>query len=295
MEKIVKKDDADYPESLRHIGSPPEQLYIKGRWPLPTGSLRDYLAIVGTRRASPAGRQLSYELARAAATAGLMVVSGLAYGIDAAAHEGALSVGGWTAAVMGTGWDIVYPAGHAGLAQRIRGRGALITEFPPGTPSLRQNFPCRNRLISGLSAGVVVIDAAPTSGAMITAKFALEQGREVMAVPGQPGRPLSQGPNWLIKQGGALVENIDDILAALGRLDQVGAVSRKPLPSQLPPGLSEVESAVWLLLQGGPIAVDEIVARTGRTVPQVMAVLLGLRLKSLVREGPGQRFTSSLA
>lgn len=295
MEIIIKIDAPDYPEGLRHISSPPAELYIKGCWPLPAGSLRDHLAIVGTRRASPAGRQLSYDLSRAVVSAGLTVVSGLAYGIDAAAHEGALSAGGWTVAVMGTGWDIVYPSGHADLARRIMERGALITEFPPGTPSRRQNFPQRNRLISGLCAGLVVIDAALTSGAMITAKFALDQGREIMAVPGWPGRPLSQGPNWLIKQGAALVENIDDILTALGRLDQVGKKNRSAVPSQPPPGLNESESSVWMLLRDGPVSVDEIVARTGRPVPQVMTVLLGLRLKNLVREEPGQRFVSSLA
>lgn len=290
---MVSQSDENYPAGLRHIGSPPPLLYVKGCWPLMSRSPENYLAIVGTRRASRDGQKLAYELARASSSRGLVVVSGLAYGIDAAAHNGALSVGGWTVAVMGTGLDQVYPASHASLAQKICGRGFLLTEFPPGTPSLPQNFPRRNRLISGLSAGVIVIDASYKSGAMITAKFAADQGREVMAVPGAPGDPLSEGPNWLIKQGAALVENIDDIWLALGRLEQVSdpkgkSADRPPAP---PPDLSTEELLIWRSLMTGPVCVDEIVAASKIPVAKVAGLLLGFELKGLVQEEPGKKFS----
>ncbi len=204
--------DAAYPPLLAAIADPPNPLYLRGD----AAALRHpHVAIVGSRQATRAGRDTAVRFASALARAGFGVVSGLAYGIDAAAHDGALAADGLTIAALGTGVDICYPARHRALAERIAARGALVSELPPGTPPQRLHFPRRNRIISGLCLGVLVVEASLRSGSLITARLALEQGREVFAVPGPVSSPLSRGCHALIRDGAVLVESADDVLAEL--------------------------------------------------------------------------------
>lgn len=204
-------DDARYPEILRQIEDPPFLLYVKGS----LEEIEPSVAVVGTRAPSHYGRETAYSLARNLSMKGIVIVSGLARGIDTAAHTGALEGEANTIAVLGTGIDITYPPENAGLAERIARKGAVITEYPPGTNPDAGNFPRRNRIISGLSAGVIVVEAAYRSGALITSRFAAEQGKTVMAVPGQVTNIRAQGPHHLIRQGAALVRDADDVIAEI--------------------------------------------------------------------------------
>jgi len=212
---IVTLADAAYPKLLLEIGDPPALLYAVGRLELLE---RAALAVVGSRNATAQGTSNAESFAKALSGAGLTIVSGLALGIDAAAHRGALAGPGSTIAVLGTGIDLTYPARNAGLAARIAQSGLLISEFPLGTPAAAQNFPRRNRLISGLARGCLVVEAALASGSLITARAAVEQGREVFAIPGSIHSPLSKGCHALIKQGAKLVESAEDVLAELGAI-----------------------------------------------------------------------------
>src|SRR5437660_3061358 len=204
--------DERYPAWLRAIHDPPAVLYCDG---LPETGDRQAVAIVGSRRATPYGLRVSEALAGELSVLGFTIVSGFARGIDAAAHGAALAAGGRTIAVLGCGLDVDYPPGHASLRAEIAGSGAVLTEFAPGTPPRATNFPRRNRIISGLALGVVVVEAAEDSGSLITARLALEQGREVFAVPGSIDVPTSRGPHGLLKQGAKLVETVDDIVEEL--------------------------------------------------------------------------------
>ncbi len=281
--RIVALPDPGYPPLLKETPVPPPLLFYKG-------SLDDMtpgaIAIVGSRRASLGGRKLASYLAGELAGRGLIVVSGLARGIDTAAHKGALEAGGRTIAVMGCGIDVMYPPENEGLARGICGLGALITEFPPGTPPLRQNFPRRNRIISGLSLGTVVVEAAGTSGALITAGFALEQNRSVFAVPGAPGIPGSRGTNRLLKQGARLVESVEDILEEIE--PQIAWHERSPASGRSDTGLTAEEQTAMDLLSDKPVHVDEVSRSLGMEAHLTLGLLLTLEAKGLARSMPGK-------
>ncbi|MGE5587541.1 MAG: DNA-processing protein DprA [Clostridia bacterium] len=273
---IVTSSDPGYPERLHTIDHPPPVLYIKGTV-LPSDGFS--LAIVGSRRGSRYGRRAARLLAAEAAVAGLTVVSGMARGIDSEAHRAALEHGGRTIAVLGCGVDVVYPPENAKLAQEIAGNGALVSERSLGTRPLGRNFPARNRIISGLALGVVVVEAGETSGSLITAGFAADQGREVFAVPGDIESPLSRGTHRLIKEGARLVEGIVDVLDELGI--EASCVERRG-PKEAGPSLSAREKRVLGALGFSPASADDIVNETG-LAPRDVAVALGsLELRGLV-------------
>lgn len=278
--EIVAWDDPDYPKALLELGFAPPMLYFVGRRELLN---RPALAIVGSRNASAQGLENARAFARALADAGLTIVSGLALGIDAAAHEGALAGAGATLAVVGTGLDRVYPARHRELAHAIAASGGLLSEFPPGTPPLEMNFPRRNRLISGLSRGVLVVEAALQSGSLITARYAGEQGREVFAIPGSIHSPLARGCHKLIREGAKLVETAQDILEELGM-----AANGPPLQSKDAAPISD--SPVLAALGDGPAGVDTLAARTGLPAGDVTVELTGLELAGIVAPLPGGKW-----
>ena len=316
---VVTLEDERYPELLRYIYDPPFVLYYKGD--IGVFSRLKAIAVVGSRMASIYGRNSARKIARDLAAQGLLVVSGGAAGIDTEAHLGALDAG-LTAAVLGSGIDVVYPRENGGLFDRISGRGAVVSEFPMGTAPDRYNFPRRNRLISGFSYGVVVVEAAKRSGSLITANFAMEQNRDVFAVPGEIGAHFSEGTNNLIKQGGRLVDSALDILEALEferpRPADAPSGQQSPAdPSTTEPSLTEpsstgspdgktdknapdglaalspVESAVMDFLDDGVRTVDTILAEmtaAGYQVKDVESALLMLELKDLIRQEIGKRF-----
>jgi len=286
---LVTIIDADFPPLLRELPDAPIALYVAGDRGL---LARTQLAIVGSRNPTPVGRETAHAFAHTLAQAGLVITSGLARGIDAAAHEGALDAGGLTLAVAGTGLDRVYPAAHRALAHRIVQQGALISEFPPGTPPRPENFPIRNRILSGLSIGVLVVEAAARSGSLISARLAAEQGREVFAIPGSIHSPLSRGCHRLIRQGAKLVETAQDIVEEFGPLAMFNLTSTTR-PS-LPSGATEVaqERFAPLLAQLGhePTLIDTLVERSGLTADAVSSMLLELELKGLVLACAGGRY-----
>jgi DNA processing protein len=286
--RVVTRDDADYPSHLREIYDPPLALYLRG-----TLSERDKLAVgmVGSRRTTLYGqemaRKLSYQLARA----GVTVVSGLARGIDTAAHTGALQAKGRTVAVIGCGIDVVYPPENKKLAEQIVEKGgAVVSEFPFGVKPDRQNFPMRNRIISGWSLGVVVVEANLKSGALITAKQAYEQGREVFAVPGRADSILSRGTNQLIKDGAKLTEDVEDILGEFGYL-----FPREKAEPDTVIELTDLERQVIKAIGDEEVLVDEIIRATGLTSASVSATLLGLEMKRVVKQLPGRQYARNPA
>lgn len=281
--RIITLCDPDYPHMLREIPSPPPILFFRGD--LAAAGLKT-VAIVGSRKASLAGLKIATSLAKDLARLGFTIVSGLARGIDRAAHTGALEAGGATIAVLGSGIDVIYPPEHDKLARSISNSGAVMTELPPGTPPLRQNFPRRNRIISGLSVGTVVVEAGEASGALITAHCALEQNRSVFAVPSTPGYATSVGTNRLLKEGAALVESADDILREI--CPQIGspAPAVRNLFSSL--DLTSEESKVMALLSSAPTHVDEISRGLDLESHQALNVLLALETRGLVRSMPGK-------
>src|SRR6056297_3600998 len=220
---LIRRGDVAYPPLLSEIHDPPEELYVRGR---AEALLQPQVAVVGSRRASSAALRLASQLAGGLSTAGLAVCSGLALGVDGAAHRGALDAGGVSVGVMATGIETIYPRRHAALAAQLLQSGCLLSEFPPGTPPLRENFPRRNRIISGLSLGVLVIEAAPGSGSLITARSALEQGREVFALPWSNLHPGGRGCLQLLRDGAKMVQGVDDVLEELGALYAVQCRSR---------------------------------------------------------------------
>jgi|SRR5437867_10522699 len=282
--------DERYPELLRAIYDPPAVLYCDGS--VEPGD-RQAVAIVGSRQATPYGLRITETLAGELSALGFTILSGFARGIDAAAHRAALAAGGRTIAVLGCGLDVDYPPGHASLHAEIAGSGAVLTEFAPGTPPRATNFPRRNRIISGLALGVVVVEAADDSGSLITARLALEQGREVFAVPGPIDVPTSQGPHGLLKQGATLVETVDDIVEELlPQLDRpLQTLKTEPiaaLPEHV--ALSPSERTVLDVMSREPLHLDDLTERSRLTTPAVAAILLGLELKALVKQLPGQRY-----
>jgi DNA processing protein len=277
---IVTLADAAYPQQLLEIPDPPALLYVLGD---AGRAARRGLAIVGSRNATPQGAADAERFARAFSTAGLTIASGLALGIDAAAHRGALDGTGSTVAVLGCGVDVVYPQRNANLYDAIAARGALVSEFPLGTPPVAANFPRRNRLISGLARGVLVVEAAPASGSLITARLAAEQGREVFAIPGSIHSPLSKGCHALIKQGAKLVESAQDVL------DELGWPAAVAVPA---PASAQAEKPHALLAHLGhdPCNVDTLCQRSGLTPDTVSAMLVELELAGMVAALPGGRY-----
>lgn len=264
--------DAAYPQSLLTISDPPTVLYAQGKVELLNQST---LAIVGSRNATPQGARDALAFARAISDAGVCIASGLALGIDAAAHRGGLAGKGSSLAIMGTGPDLIYPARNRDLAHELAHSGCLVSEFPLGTGSIAGNFPRRNRLISGLSRGVLVVEAAPRSGSLITARFALEQGRDVFAVPGSIHSPLSKGCHALIKQGAKLVESADDVLEELaGVKREAGRDDSNPRDEPLSPLLEVMGFA--------PVTVDQIAQRTGLGAAALSAQLSRLEIEGRV-------------
>lgn len=279
---LVTWADADYPQLLRQIPDPPLAFYLLGQ----RAALRlPQLAVVGSRNPTPAGRENARAFARYLAGAGLGITSGLALGVDGAAHRGALEAGGVTLAVTATGIDRVYPARHRELAHEIAARGALISEYPLGMPPLPQNFPVRNRLISGLALGVLVVEAAVNSGSLITARLATDQGREVFAIPGSIHSPLSRGCHALIRQGAKLVETAQDILEELGSLARAATDT-----DAAPANLSSSLTALLGHLGHDPTSVDQLIERSGLTPEAVSSMLLELELQGLVEAGAGGKY-----
>jgi DNA processing protein len=283
--------DARYPARLLTITDPPPLLYLTGSM---TEADQHALAVVGSRRATPAGRALTEQLSRELATLGFTVVSGLARGVDAAAHRGAIAAKGRTLAVLGCGIDQTYPPEHKQLREAVEAQGAVLSECPVGAPPHSHHFPKRNRIISGLSLGVLVTEAAVESGSLITARLAAEQGREVFAVPGPITSEYSRGPHGLIRQGAKLVEGVDDVLEEL--LPQLDEAMRErlknreaaPIPSQR--ALGPHETMIGALLSWEPIHIDEIIQRTGLSVSDVQATLLALELDGRAKPLPGGQY-----
>ncbi len=286
--RLVTADDPGFPAPLLEISYPPPYLFVKGEARLGAGPA---VALVGTRQASHYGLRMSRRLARELAQAGVTVVSGLARGIDTAAHMGALEAGGPTLAVLGCGLDVVYPPENQELYRKIPTAGALLSEFPLGTPPEARNFPIRNRLISGLAQAVVVVEAAAKSGTYLTVQYALEQGREVMAVPGPADSPTSQGPHRLIQEGAKLVREVGDILAELsGGEGGAGVASRPAGPISSPPAprWPRVDDPLLPLLGAEPLQLEELVSRSRLPAAEVLSRLTLLELQGLIRELPGK-------
>ena len=282
--------DPSYPARLRMIPDPPPLLYVSGTL---TEQDELALAIVGARRATAAGRVLTEELAKDLATAGFTVISGLARGVDAAAHRGALAAGGRTVAVLGCGIDRTYPIEHERLRREIEEQGAVVSELSCGSPPHSAHFPRRNRIISGLSLGVVVTEAAINSGSLITARLAAEQGREVFAVPGFVKEETSHGTNALLKEGASLIEKAHDVIeAVLPQLDVSLRARLSCMPAEMKRGdrFGNEEQLVYDALSYDPLTVDHLVAQTGLPVPLVAASLLSLELRQRVRQLSGQRY-----
>lgn len=280
---LVTLADASYPQSLLDIPNPPPLLYTKGRLELLN---MPSIAVVGSRNASPQGEKNAEEFSAALARQGLCIVSGMALGIDGAAHRGALQAGGATIAVVGTGLDIVYPARHRNLAHQIAEYGLIISEFALGTPSRAQNFPRRNRIISGLSQGCLVVEASLQSGSLITARLAAEQGREVFAIPGSIHSPQAKGCHQLIKQGAKLVDNMQDIVDEMKW--PARATSAAPVADQ--PGDLQQEEPLLEAIGYDPVSMDTLAARSGLTLEHLSAMLLMLELGGKVTALPGGRF-----
>jgi DNA processing protein len=278
--------DSEYPVALQQGLEPPPLLFRLGD-PFQTDD--KMIAIVGTRRCSEPGKRLAQNLAGELAEAGVAVVSGMAEGIDSAAHLGALEAGGRTIAVWGTSLDIVYPKNNRLLAERIVGQGAVYSEYFPGTEPDRAFFPERNRIIAGLSDGVVVVEAGEKSGALITAGYSLDYGRELFAVPGRPGTQKSVGTNQLIKDGACLLTSADDIFRELPRLKgKVAARKFKRLPD-----MTDTEQRVVSQLSDGPLQIDQLSRAVDLSITDVMQLLLALELKGVGKEISGKRYIIS--
>jgi DNA processing protein len=286
-ERIVAIDDARYPRALRHVHDPPPRIHLRGALAAEPRALDvPSIAVVGARDATAYGLAIARDLARGLAEAGIAVVSGLALGIDGAAHRGALDAGGTTFAVAGAGTDVVYPRQHRALHEAILERGVVLSEHPPGTEPRKGHFPRRNRIISGLALGVVVVEATTRSGSLSTARHAVEQGREVFAVPGPVGALRSSGPHALLKGGARLVETVDDILAELPRgvatTPAAGSVDR----AALAPGMMVLIDGI----RAGAATVDALAAGGGGKVAEILENLLALELRGLIVRGPGGRY-----
>lgn len=279
-------DDVQFPGLLGEVSSAPPLLFCRGSV---AALARPQLAIVGSRHASPAGLAVARAFAADLAAAGFVITSGLALGIDAMAHEGALAAGGETVAVLGCGADVVYPRRHMALADRVRAQGCIVTEMPPGTEPLAAHFPQRNRIISGLSLGVLVVEAAVDSGSLITARFAAEQGREVFAIPGSIRSPTSRGCHQLIREGATLVETSAQIMEALAHF-VVPADRQPPGANDQPsvsPTLAADEARLVAAMSPAGSLVDDLVARTGLCAARIATLLNELLLRDVVHALPG--------
>ncbi|HEX9851711.1 MAG TPA: DNA-processing protein DprA [Woeseiaceae bacterium] len=286
---LVHPESPDYPELMRQIPDAPTLLYVAGNCSvlnLPA------LAIVGSRNPTRGGVQNAYEFAKHLGGCGFCIVSGLAQGIDTAAHSGALEGNAMTVAVLGNGIDRVYPAANRELAHRIAAQGALISEFPLGSPPLKEHFPQRNRLISALSLGTLVVEAARQSGSLITARLASEQGREVFAIPGSIHNPMSRGCHKLIRQGAKLVESADDIVNELGSL--AGHLMQNTESANAPTAPAAVDpeyEALLDVLGYDPATADALAQRSGLTIAQVSSMLLILELEGKIETQSGGRYS----
>ncbi|QSR86660.1 DNA-protecting protein DprA [Candidatus Methylacidiphilum infernorum] len=288
---IVCYEEEFYPPLLREIDSPPLLLFIKGKIP---NHWQNAIALVGTRNPTPYGIQTARKLAYQIAYAGFAVISGFALGIDTQAHLGALAANGTTWAVLGSGIDHCYPAQNFELSERISAQGLLISEFPMGTAPTRFTFPLRNRIISGLSVGVVIVEAAQGSGALLTAQLALEQGRLVFAVPGRIDNPYSFGPHQLIKQGAKLVDQLQDILDEIHYLHPKVKVDLKKVnkKDQTPIAieLSKDERLVYEALNDNEMSIDELAEKTELALSVLCPLLIRLEMKKIVQQLPGNRY-----
>ena len=287
--RIVTQDDPEYPELLRQIYDPPILLYVKGEL---LAKDKNAVALVGSRMTTPYGNEAARKLAYQLAYLGVTVVSGGARGIDSAAHQGALSAKGRTIAVLGTGINLVFPAENADLYNRIIENGALITQFPFNRPGDKQSFPIRNRIVAGMTLGTVVVEANLTSGALITANFANEYGRQVFAVPGRIDSPRSKGCHDLIKKGAKLCEGAEDVLS---EFEYLFPSSNKP-PSASETGvlpaieLSQNEQTIYDALSEDETTIDEVIRKSGLPSSTVSVALLALEMKRLIRQLPGKLF-----
>ncbi len=291
--RLIGWQDADYPPLLRRIGSPPLALFVAGNAAL---LWHPAVAVVGSRSPTVGGRDNARSFSRALATAGFGITSGLAAGVDRAAHEAALDTGGVTIAVLGTGPDVPYPQNHVALQERVAAAGAVVSEHPPGTEARREHFPSRNRIIAGLTLGTLVIEAASRSGASITARLAADAGREVFAVPGSIHNPMARGCHRLIRDGAALVESADEVIAALGSWAGAlrGDLQRRlggPISGACEEQMTLLAPAVpddpahhrlWQALGHDPSDMDQLVARTGLTAADLSAMLLHMELQGRV-------------
>ena len=290
--RIITQEDAQYPENLKNIYDPPIVLYVKGE-------LRQEdkysISIVGSRRASFYGLSQAEKFAAELSKEGLTVVSGMARGIDTASHRGALKYSGRTIAVIGSGFAQVYPPENMELAEEIASSGAVISEFPINTAPLKQNFPRRNRVISGLSLGVLVVEAAQNSGALITADFALEQGREVFCLPGKIDSATAFGTNELIKQGAKMVSCVEDILEEFPQSQTPKSLLKEAaIETPLQIGNHSDEGILYNSLSDQPLVIDEIIENTRMDISKISNLLLRLELKKLVKQLPGKQFVRSV-
>ncbi|MBK5274436.1 MAG: DNA-protecting protein DprA [Desulfuromonadales bacterium] len=287
--RLVTFTATDYPKSLFEIPDPPPFLYVRGE----LGSHETAVAIVGSRRATAYGIQTTTRLAEALAGHGITVISGMARGVDTAAHKAALAAGGRTIGVLGCGIDRVYPPENLKLFRETAEKGCLVSEFPLGTLPLAENFPRRNRIISGLSRGVLVVEAAENSGSLITAQYALEHGRDVFAVPGNISFATSRGSNRLIKQGAKLVDCVEDILEELPGYGAASGHAELPAPAARSFSLTPKEAAIYEVLARSPLHIDDIIAQTELTAAEVSSMLLHLELKGAVQPLPGTHYSIS--
>lgn len=287
--KVITIEDDNYPADLKNIYDPPPILYIKGDM-----SFNNFraISIVGSRNSTSYGKSVAELISNQLASKGIVVVSGMAHGIDTAAHNGALNVNGQTIAIMANGLDIIYPSDNVKLYDKIINSGAVISELPMGTSPHRMNFPRRNRIISGISLGTLVIEASPKSGALITADLALEQGREVFAVPGQIFSETSKGTHTLIKQGAKLVDSVEDILNELPSYTSYFSEEEKlkDEDTKIESQLSQDESAVWKAIGLSPIHIDDISRQSDLPAYKVSSALVMLELKGLIRQLAGKMF-----
>lgn len=275
---ILLRQQTDYPKLLLEIPNPPELLFVKGSVEL---LHQPQIAIVGSRNASPIGLETAYDFAHSLSQSGLIITSGLALGIDGAAHQGALAANCPTIAVIGTGVDKVYPYQHTSLAEKILNNGAIVSEFPLGTTPAPHNFPRRNRIISGLCLGTLVVEASAKSGSLITAKLAADQGREVFAIPGSIHNPTSKGCHQLINLGAKLVQNIDDILSELDQFNVTPNMQKQPNEAR------NFSDALLQSIDYSPTPIDRIIQRSGLTEKEIYSMLLKLELNGHVCSIPG--------
>ena len=288
--RLIPFDDPAYPEGLRHIYDAPIVLYAKGNF---TETDKYAIAMVGSRRASVYGMQTAEKISRGLAASGLTVVSGMARGIDTASHKGALEAGGRTVAVLGSGIDVPYPAANRNLAKIIESSGTVISEFPMGTQPNRENFPRRNRIISALSLGVIVVEATIDSGSLITVGYALEQGKEVFAVPGNITSKNSEGANDLIKKGAKLVESADEVIDELRSQIKGILKEEKPDNEKKLYSMNQYEKTICNYLSHEPKHIDYIIREINMPTGKALSTLLNLELKGIIRQAEGKLFSLS--